>query len=369
MDQAGSGPMVRQPRTIVQINGQAIPCPSWTSDSNSFYQADTFRADLPISALPAGFGTDYLASQAELDVEIFAGFPSDATGYAPSDLTSIFYGRVDDLAIDLRKGAATISGRDLTGLLIDSKTSEKYPNLTSSQIAQQIAAQVALTPVVTGTSTKVGKYYEIDNVRSQDERTLWDLLTWLAREEQFSVYVKGRELHFEPPGQGQTYSFTYTPPGDGPPQANATTITLSRNLTLAKDIKVTVRSWNAKNKKAFERTVTGSKARNSVTAGQGKSSSAPQQYTYTIPGLTPDQAQQRAQQLMLELSKHERKIGIEGPADVTLGPADMIQLQGTATDFDQTYYPDSIVRSMSRDDGFKWTISAKNHSPLSEPAL
>jgi phage protein D len=343
----------------------------WTSDANSFYQANTFRAEIPMTGLPARFGPDWFASQSDIEVNLFAGFPPDPTGFTAADLTSIFVGLVDDPVFDWEKRLITISGRDYTGKLIDTKTSEKYPNNTASQIANILATKYGLTPVVTATTTKVGRYYEIDNVRSQNERTEWDLLTWLAREERFNVYVQGKELHFGPPAQtGTPYQITYVPPSpDGPAQANVARFTTSRNLTVAKDVKVTVRSWNAKNKKAFERTVTGTKVRNKVTSGQGKSSSPPQQYTYSIPGLTPDQAQQRAQQILSELSRHEMKLSFAGPADNNLGAGDTIQLSGTGTAFDQTYYPDSIVRTLAAEGGYSWEVSAKNHSPDSEPDL
>lgn len=39
------------------------------------------------------------------------------------------------------------------------------------------------------------------------------------------------------------------------------------------------------------------------------------------------------------------------------------------TPFDQTYYPDTIVRTMSMEEGYYWRVEAKNHSPDSEPDL
>ena len=361
----------RQPRGLVTVNGQRVPWKSWSTDANSFYQANTFQCEMPLSALPAATGADWFASQAQIEVEIYAGFPNDPDGYTAADLKSLFFGRVDELAVDWTGTALTISGRDLTGALIDTKTSEKYPNQTASQIAELLAGKYGLTAVVTSTSTKVGRYYEIDNVRTQDERTEWDLLTWLAREERFNCYVQGKELHFGPPAStGKSYGLTYTPPSaDGAASANATRITTSHSLMLAKDIVVTVQSWNAKNKKAFTRKAQASRTKNATTAGTGKSSTPMQEYSYAIPGLTPDQAQQRAQQILAELSKHEFKLSFEGPADNDLSAGDTIQLSGTGTAFDQTYYPDTIVRSMSMDEGYRWRVDAKNHSPNAEPDL
>jgi phage protein D len=371
MDQSGTA-QVRQPRGIVTAGGQRVPFVSFEVDNNSFYQADTFRVELPISALPSGYGADWFASQAKIDIQVFAGFPSDPTTYTTTDLTSLIYGRVDDMDVDWSARLITITGRDLTGQMIDTKTSEQYLNKTSSQVAAILAAKYGLTPVITATTRKIGAYFQLDHVRSHEERTEWDLLNWLAREEGFVAYVQGQELHFEPRGSGtSSFTLTYTPPpaDGGPISANATKITTSHSLTLAKDIKVEVSSWHGKQQRRFTATATGTKARNKVTKGSNSSSTPTQVYSYTYPNLDQAGAQAKANQLLAELSQHEFKLSFEGPADVALMPSGKIQLQGTGTAFDQAYYPDSIVRSMTLDDGFKWTVSAKNHDPNSQVNL
>jgi hypothetical protein len=44
-------------------------------------------------------------------------------------------------------------------------------------------------------------------------------------------------------------------------------------------------------------------------------------------------------------------------------------LTGTGTDFDQTYFPDSIARTFDQAGGYTWRIQAKNHSPEGQPSL
>ncbi len=351
---------LRQPRTIVQANGSVITgVKSWEIEETNFHDPSTFRVCFAIGALPTANDVDWWSTQDDLTIEIFQGEPSDPTDYSSSDLTSIFTGRVDQLTPHWKAGELDISGRDLSSLLADVKSAAKYVNMTASAVATQLAGTAGLTPVVTSTSTKVGKYYQIDHVDLHDERTQWDVLTWLAREEQFVVYVKGKELHFEPaPSASQTpYLIQYTPgTDDGPAQGNFTDLSTTRELTLAKDIKVTVKSWNAKKKTGY-----------SKSAGGGGSGA--QEYSYTIAGLDPDQAQARATQILAELSKHEMKLRFEGPADETLAMTDVIQLSGTGTAFDQIYYPNTISRSFDAEEGFRWTVEAKNKSTTSEPAL
>ncbi len=354
---------LRAPRSVVKVNGQPMGgWLEWSWEANSLFQADTFSCAFAMSRLPDGFKADWWAAQTSIDVEFLVGFPQDPAAYSASDLTSVFAGRVDDPAFDWDRGVISVSGRDLTAAFLDNKTAEKFPNQTASQIATTLAGRRGLTPVVTATKTKVGRFYQIDKVRMESDRTEWDLLTYLAREEGFIVYVQGKELHFapRPTDDAGAYQVVWTPAAAGaPPSADHLRIRTSRSLTVAKDLVVIVRTWNAKSKKAFTRKAT----RNRAHGG------TPQQYVYTIPGLTAEQAQQRANDLLAELTRHEMKLSFEGPAENGLGKAQMIKLSGTGTAFDQTYYPDTISRTFSVSDGYRWSVSAKNHSPESEPNL
>lgn len=351
-------PSARAPRCLIKVNGVQIPgMISFEVTENGFFEADSFRAEFAVSKFPDGYGPSWWGDTAPITVEIFAGFPTDPTAFTAADLESLFYGQVDEVGYSPNGTVIDISGRDLTGRFIDTKTDEKYPNLTASQIATKLAQAQGLTPKVTVTTTRVGAYYEIDNVTLQDNRTQWDLLTYLAQHENFIVFTKGQELHFEPPPEltAEAYVFQWIPPADvgGPPQGNFTSLKVSRSLTLAKDITVTVRSWNARQKKAFIR---------KATVSHKSHAGNVQNYTYNIPGLTPDQAQQRATKLAEDLAKHERKATIDGPADNLLQRTDIVQIKGTGTSWDQAYFINSLTRAMSVGEGYHWSIELKNHS-------
>lgn len=358
----------RQPRGLVKVNGARLT--GWVRadvDQNTFYEPDKFTLYLAIGGLPNAMNADWWSTAGQIEVEIFAGFPADPDSYGDGDLDSLFFGVVDEARVDWGTRTIEVTGRDLTSKLIDHKTTEKYVNKTASEVASTLAGKYGLTPVVTATKTKIGRYYQIDHVDLKDDRTEWDLLTWLAREEGFAVYVKGKELHFEPaPKAGQDpYVIRYAEATeDGPAQANAQEIKTSRSLTVARDIQVTVTSWNHKQKQPFK--VTSTRTKNQ--RGPGPKGEA-QKYSYSIGGLTKDQAQKRADQIRDELSKHEMKLSFDGPADNLLGVSDVIKLEGTGTAYDQVYFPDSIARSLTFDGGYEWSVSAKNHSPESEPAL
>lgn len=362
---------LRQPRGAVKINGELVAgWVSWEIDNNTFYQADTFRVTFAISGLPPAYDSAFWAKTAKIEVEILAGFPANPESYTAAELDSLIFGQADDVAFDPVHRVIEVSGRDLTAQLIDTKTTEKWPNLTASEIVQKIAAAHGLDAVVVKTTQKAGTYYEIDHVRLTDQRSEWDLLTWLAHEEQYLVYVQGKALHFEPKPAADTatpYVLKWEAPdySRGYPVTNFKSIQFARNLTLAKDVIVHVRSWNAKNKKGFTKTAQATHNKNTVLAGAAQPVGEAQTYSYTIPGLTPEQALQKAQALLKDITAHEIRLNATLPADNILSGTALVQVIGTDTAFDQTYWPESITRRMSLDEGYEMTLSAKNHSPES----
>ena len=92
-------------------------------------------------------------------------------------------------------------------------------------------------------------------------------------------------------------------------------------------------------------------------------------YYFTIPGLTPEQALQRAQAKHREITQHEMRLSFSMPADNVLQATDIIRAEGTDSPFDQTYYPESIHRAMSLSDGYTMTGAAKNVSPENQPVI
>lgn len=171
-----SQPSGRRPRGLVKINGTDLKT-GWLDfdvDNNNFYSADTFSLRLIESALPSDMNAAWFASQQDMYVELFIGVPPKPDHFSSADLTSWIYGQVDTIKWDVLNRMISLTGRDLTRVFIDTKTTQKWPNLTSSQIATQLAQSHGLNPVVTATTTKAGKFYEIDNVNLADDRSEWD---------------------------------------------------------------------------------------------------------------------------------------------------------------------------------------------------
>lgn len=367
--QAGSA--ARRPRGLVRINGEVMRgWIEWEVDSNAFYEADTFSCVFSLSLLPPTRPARWWSEQASVTVEILAGFPDDPEDFQPTELDLLILGEADTVDLDPVGRTITIRGRDRTALLIDNKTSDRWPNNTASDIVRTIAERRGLIPVVTPTTTKVGTYYQIDHVQPSDKRSEWDLLAYLANEEDFRVFVRGNMLHFgpHPDDKASTYVLLWQPPDDerAYPVFNGTELKLSRSTTVARDIIVQVRSWNSKAKRGYTVSYPKQKSEGiqAGTSGVGQ----PRIYRYTVPNLLPDQAVAKAQAMHRSITQHEMRMSASLPADNLLWPEKLMEIRGTDTAFDQTYYPETIVRTMSKAGGYRMSITGKNVSPEVEAA-
>lgn len=362
---------VRYPRGIVKIGGKTfnsdgsdnvtaamLPMDGWLEwrvENNIEYQADTFEVSFAVGALPANRGADWFAQQQEIEVEIFAGFPAYPENYDAGQLQSLIYGLADGMEFDPVRQIIRLYGRDLTAKMIDAKTTEVFLNRTASDVANLLASKYGLTPVVTTTTTKTGRFYELVHAHLHHARSEWDLLTYLAQHEQFVVFMKGRELHFEP--AASVNSDPYVLQWNNEPfDFNGTRLEFHRGLNLAKGIKVTVQSANQRGK--------------SISATYPKSAgSNAQKYIYKFANLTPEKALQKAQALYAEIMRHEVRLDAGLPGDNLLVTNSIIKVAGTGTDYDQIYFPLTIRRSMSEDDGYRMEVCARNQSPQTQVSL
>jgi phage protein D len=353
---------VRQPRCKVTVNGTLLTGVMEVEVTNaSHFTADTFRVVAATSTLPASLNPAYWGLSVGDVVQISVGF-ADATGNIGS-ATPLIIGQVDNVEYDPIKRTLVLTGRDLSAPFIDSRTSEKFQNLTSSQIATQLAQRHGLaTTGIQATTTKAGTYYNIDHVMLTQEQTEWDLLIYLAQDEGFDVWVSGNALNFQPSPvtTAAPYKIICPPPSGGKNSSGAMDINLTRAETLAQDVIVKVRSWNQKQQQGFTVQSHRSQAFKSQRSG-GKA----QTYVFRRPNLSQAQAQQLADSLAEDITRHERVLTARLPGDNTLTTRCMIQLTGTGTAWDQQYYPDTVTRTLSFEGGYHMEVRAKNHSPQS----
>lgn len=347
-------PPYRAPRLRLLVNDQELTGAYEAEvNSNNHYGADRFGAVLalgPDSWADAGFWS----SESNIPIDVQFSLDGGAS------FTSVIQGLVDMVSINPVNGAVHISGRDFTAALIEAHVQEAFANRTSSEIATIFAQRHGLVPRVTATSAPVGRFYQGDHEslmldRFSEATTEWDLLTYLARQENYDSFISGSNLCFQPAAPETTIDQVLY-------LADMTELKLARALTLARDIQVTVRSWNSLQQTAFAECV-GSTISRASPDGFGNSTNATQQYVVIRPNLTPDKALAVAQQHLSELSRHERIIEFSMPAELVLTPRSRILLDGTNTDFDQAYYIDSIERVFRPQTGFVQRVRASGSSP------
>ncbi|WP_063894719.1 hypothetical protein [Burkholderia ubonensis] len=361
-------------RGAVKVNGQILA--GWESfevDNNSYASADTFSCVFAANALPASQDAAWFSNQKDMYIELFAGVPNDPSKWTATELPRWIYGQVDKIGYDPARGCIEVSGRDLTRVFIDAKTTEKFQNKTSSQIASLLAQRHGLSANVTKTSTLVGKYYAIDHDAMNNARTEWDLLCYLARIEQFAVYVRGQTLFFNPrpdPAKVAPHKVIWTPPdaNTGAPTCNVTGLKFNRALTVSRGIFVQVRSFNDVDQRVYTAQYPAPTSKKSTAPGSIGSSGNAQTYYYNVANLTKQKCVEYAQAKYKELIQHEMLVEFEIPAagNDALDTTSVVQIQGTGTAWDQMYFPDSITRRLSFDGGYTLELNAKNHNPDSQ---
>jgi phage protein D len=352
------------PRSLVKVNGQVLPgWIEWEVNNNTHRQADTFRVCYACGNLPAAQNAKWLISQTAIQVQIFVGFPPDPVKFSASQLQSIILGDCDALNFDPVQNIIELSGRDMASEMIDTKTSEKFVNQKASDIAKTIASRHGLTPDVDDTGSPDGTYYEIDHARLNNAQTEWDLLCELADNQGYNVWVDGMTLHFKQQDESSmgTYVIQWIPPGEmnASPQANVMSLKFMRNNMISqKNISVKVNSWNIKQKAKLTGSATSTKSSSDDNWSLN--------YEYNEPGLTQDQADTRAKERLKGIIRNEMCLNADLPGDNILNTRVLIQVTGTGTPFDQTYWPVSVSRRFGMSEGYRMSAEAKNHSPETE---
>ena len=364
------GSIGRRPRFQALANGKPIlGAVSAEVSDNGYLQSNRFRLTIAIGP-DKDMTPAWWSDNTDVMVEIKIGLLPDGAAEGTCTFTSLIIGAADLVEVDLIQGNIHVEGRDLAAQLIETKTQEAYANKTASQIATILANNHGLTPVVTATSAPVGQYYQLEHDKLQlgnfsRQTTEWDLLTTLAEYENFDVWVQGKELHFAPApeSQGTVFGITYQP---GPPVvSNVMSLQMERHLILAKDIQVTVKTWNHKHKTAFTRVV---KAYGATAPSKKAGTAAPQNYVFIKPNMTPDQALKFGQAKLADLTKHERILRVEMPGELVLTTRGMVSLTGTGTSWDQNYYVAELTREIG-DHGFYQRLRLKNSSPRTQQTV
>ena len=325
--------------------------------SSDHQSADSYRITVALGADPIFTGATF-ASMTQSNAEILVGLATPGAPPAAALWQSLMIGPIDDIAIDVAQQTVALRGRDFSALFIDTLTAETFSNNTASEIAQTLAVRHGLTPAITPTTTPIGRYYQAGRdisslYQSSGTVTEWDLLATLAAREGFDLYVQNETLFFAPP---LTAALPELWLWGG---AALIDLRLDRTLALARDISVTVQSWNSKQATMISQTV---RASNGVVKATETTKPYAKTTTYVLvrPNLTSAQALDLATHTLADLSRHERVATATMVGDLTLAPRSTVILAGTDTAFDQIYSVDEVTRRISVRDGFTQTARAVN---------
>lgn len=349
----------RYPRSIVTINGGQMDFLSWEVNNNGYYQADTFTVTLTLKQADVAWWSDTTI----MDVAIYDGIVKDPQNFSIANLSQRILGRVDTIDLDPIRKTVKIAGRDYTSKLIDTKVLPPSRNLTASDAAALYAGQYGLKTNITKTKTRIGTYYDLDHVNLTIGKSAWDILTYLAHQEGFIVYLSGQTLNFKPFPPESSATILTIDDSQRITTGPAPSISFTRALTLSRGIIVHVRSWNDKQKKGFTETARMKRSKDPVLKRNSPLVGEEQIYTYTIPGLTHGQAQAKAQAYLSVISKHEMKFTADDmPGDPTLDPFQPVKWRYGNTQFSQVYYLEEVIRKFDFESGYTMTLRGKNHS-------
>lgn len=345
--------------------------------NNNFYMADTWQVEASLSGQKPPFNSPlWWGEQTGIEVKVTASLQP----IGPGQGTVLVTGPSDDIGLSLLNDVIILNGRDYTSRFIDTRLSDTFLSIENGKIfLNQTASQLVATlvsdywpdmqTVITPTKTTVGTYAGAQNALMFRNRSLWDVITWLAQNESavdasgsadpFVAYIVGKTLYFGPMSgsignSGGIFVINWAN------RSTAKSLDLSRNLTLANDIRVTVQGW-------------GPLGRYQAVAS-GKHAAAPstvfphgyQHYVYTINGLTQQQASNRATSLALSLSQHELTARVEIPADFSLNPYGKVRLTNVAltkkkTVWDTDYWVNACTWRFNLHDGAMMNLWLKNH--------
>jgi phage protein D len=355
-----SGSTVNAPRFRVTMNGTLLHGVKSVSATLPFnFQPGRFsfvKAFTPNDAFPAS----WWAATASKTMLVAIELSNDGRSFQ-----QIITGNLDSHLYDPIQNVIAGAGRDLAASMCDERIVATYRNLTASQIAAQFASEHGLQTSITATTELAGRVYDQDHDETHSgdfsqATNEWDLLCRLGSQAGIMPYVLGNTLYFNPPpASPPTFQINFVRNPSGQLVSNVEQLRLERHLTLARDVSVTVRSWNSRKKKTYTATV-----RTKTKAPSTDPTEPTSKYLVVQPNLTQAQCLQKAQQLALDYSQHERIVTAAVPSLALMTPDTVIQVTGTGTDYDMTYYQQGVSYTLDFENGAHTSISAKFSSDL-----
>ena len=326
--------VLRSPGLQILVNGSPIAgALSAKVAVTAWHAAARFRVMFALSAVDSA----WLNAQDALEIEVLAGLEGN--------WASLVLGMADSIRINPSRGEIEIEGRVLTATLLEARTQEAFPNHTASEVVGLVAARHGLNAVTTPTRDLVGRVDQGGWSRQTLDQharatTEWDLLVALAQQEQYELYVSGKDLNFNPEPTAGVGIVSLAP-------EDCVDLCVERSLVLSQQVEVVVKSWNARDRRMRTQS-----ARSGTTGGL-------KQNVYLRPNLTDQQAVQIANAALSDLMSHAQVLSATMPGELDLTPRSFVGLTGTNSGYDGTYRVVSIDRTISVDRGFIQRLRAK----------
>ena len=345
---SASSSIARRPRALIMVQGQLLAPMECSAHVSLHQSADTFYAKLPLDN-SAGLDEKFWLDTAPIDVTIRGTNDVDGEGYV-----DLLVGSTDRTGVDLLNRVVEIRGRDLTAKLTDMKTSEKWLNRSSKDIITDLAGRAGLSVKFSGDTEQAGLQFDQDFNEISDLDAAWNVIVDAARRLGCIAFIKGKTLYIQPIDKDPDdfYEFKYQrPTPEQVASGNFVMLYLERNLNLAKDMEITVKSWQHKQGENVT----------SQYESKGKSASNDRTiYQFRGANLTKTQQDRMARKHLRETLTHERAVMADNmPGDVNVIPGlQGLRLSGTGTKADQDYILSDAVHRFTTDGGYLMDISA-----------
>lgn len=327
----------------LSLGGKQMACSHLSVTKTGQRRGDTFSATIPISEQAS---VSFLTSQDGIDAGAIISIGGETK--------TLLSGSVDEITFDWINLSASVSGRDKSSELTQTRRSQKYSNMTAADIVKDIAKEHGLEAQIDGESgaKDVSKKYDNDTTHLVLNRTDFETISQLAEQEGVSWYVEGNTLHFGAANKDvRTYTVNYSPPTKGYIRSNAAGLTTARNFVAGRTVKATVKSWHHKDKALYSHT-----AKSPGTGGT-------LEYEMNLPGMTLEQVEKRAETAVDEAILHELAISVEMPGDLAIDPSMKLQLTGTGTIFDQSYVIQEITWEFESGESGFFSMHITGESP------
>lgn len=271
------------------------------------------------------------------------------------DGVSVVFNGVEQMTADITNikikwhaNTVSFSGQDKSAKLARKGTTEQIKDKTVKEAIQKFCDDNGLKLEMSDSAIKAGREFKDSFNDLTHAETQYDATQRYMHSVGNICYVKGDTLYVKRADETDaTIDITYVPPTpESYARGNFMELETGRNLVVAKGVKTTVKSWNSKKKKI-------------IKSEKDSGGSDPVEYKYYHPDLTQEQADKLAESNHDKNTSHELTLSLSMYGDENLTPHHKINLKGTKSKFDQTYFIQSIDDRMSQS-GYRATIEAKN---------